>query len=120
MFGETSRQRVGLFVTGQLPGDLRERNALNLIGTTYGGDCKTTFALPNLQSRLPLHQGPGFVLGQVAGVESVTLTHESDPSHSHVPHARPLPPNRVQPMVFVGGNSAGNDQIYANTAPLLL
>jgi hypothetical protein len=46
----------------------------NLIGTTYGGDGQTTFALPNLQSRIPIHVGPGFTLAQQAGAESVTLT----------------------------------------------
>ncbi len=44
----------------------------NLIGTTYGGDGQSTFALPNLSSRIPIHVGPGFVLGQSAGEESVT------------------------------------------------
>jgi microcystin-dependent protein len=57
----------------------------NLIGTTYGGDGQTTFALPNLQSRVPVHVGPGFALGQAAGVESVTLTTSQIPAHSHVP-----------------------------------
>ncbi|HEU5001869.1 MAG TPA: tail fiber protein [Actinomycetota bacterium] len=59
----------------------------NLIGTTYGGDGQTTFALPNLQSRVPVHVGPGFALGQAAGVESVTLSTAQIPSHSHVPMA---------------------------------
>src|ERR1700740_355139 len=45
----------------------------NLIGTTYGGDGQTTFALPDLQSRVPVHVGPGFALGQSGGVETVTL-----------------------------------------------
>ncbi len=54
-----------------------------LIGTTYGGDGQTTFALPNLQSRLPVHVGPGFALGQAAGAESVTLTTSQVPAHSH-------------------------------------
>src|SRR5215467_6849144 len=57
----------------------------NLIGTTYGGDGQTTFALPNLQSRLPVHVGPGFALGQSGGVETVTLTTSQIPAHSHVP-----------------------------------
>jgi len=56
-----------------------------LIGTTYGGDGQTTFALPNLQSRVPIHVGPGFALGQSGGVESVTLTTSQIPAHSHVP-----------------------------------
>jgi microcystin-dependent protein len=60
-----------------------------LIGTTYGGDGQTTFNLPNLAGRLPMHQGtnPGtgtaFVLGQNAGVESVVLTTQQLPNHSH-------------------------------------
>jgi len=58
-----------------------------LIGTTYGGDGQTTFQLPNLQSRVPVHVGPGFVLGQAAGTESVTLLTTQIPSHSHVPQA---------------------------------
>jgi microcystin-dependent protein len=55
----------------------------NLIGTTYGGDGQTTFNLPNLTSRVPVHQGPGFVLGQAAGEETVTLTVQQMPSHTH-------------------------------------
>ncbi|HEV2034157.1 MAG TPA: tail fiber protein [Candidatus Dormibacteraeota bacterium] len=54
-----------------------------LIGTTYGGDGQTTFALPDLQSRVPVHQGPGFVIGQKAGVESHILTLNEMASHSH-------------------------------------
>src|SRR5262250_139057 len=56
-----------------------------LIGTTYGGDGQTTFALPDLQSRVPVHVGPGFALGQSGGVESVTLTTSQIPAHSHPP-----------------------------------
>jgi microcystin-dependent protein len=55
----------------------------NLIGTTYGGDGATTFALPNLQGRVPLHQGTGFVLGQQAGEEQVTLNGNQIPAHVH-------------------------------------
>jgi microcystin-dependent protein len=57
----------------------------NLIGTTYGGDGQTTFALPNLQSRVPIHVGPGFALGQTGGEESVTLTTQQIPAHNHLP-----------------------------------
>ncbi|UKS25436.1 tail fiber protein [Paenibacillus sp. HWE-109] len=55
----------------------------NLIGTTYGGDGETTFMLPNLQSRIPLHQGNGFTLAEQAGTEDVTLTVQQIPAHSH-------------------------------------
>lgn len=54
-----------------------------LIGTTYGGDGQNTFALPDLRGRLPFHQGPGFVIGQVGGTETVTLTTSQIPAHTH-------------------------------------
>ena len=60
----------------------------SLLGTTYGGDGRTTFALPNLQSQVPIHfgQGPGlspYVLGQVGGVATVTLNTATIPTHTH-------------------------------------
>lgn len=76
------------FCDGQLL-PISENDALfTLIGTTYGGDGESTFALPNLQSRVPLHQGFGsdgisYVLGESGGVESVTLTTQQMPAHTH-------------------------------------
>jgi microcystin-dependent protein len=55
----------------------------NLIGTTYGGDGQETFALPDLRGRLPIHQGNGFVLGEITGTETVTLLSPQIPPHSH-------------------------------------
>jgi microcystin-dependent protein len=60
----------------------------NLIGTTYGGDGQQTFMLPNLQGRLPIHQGQGvglqnYVLGTQGGAETVTLTTNQLPAHNH-------------------------------------
>jgi microcystin-dependent protein len=76
------------FCDGQiLP--LSQNTALfSLLGTTYGGDGKTNFALPDLQGRVPLHpgQGPGlslYDLGQTGGVETVTLLESEIPAHSH-------------------------------------
>lgn len=71
----------------------------NLIGTTYGGDGQNTFNLPDLQSRVPVHVGPGFAQAQTGGVETVTLTASQIPSHSHVPQCN---------------SNAGNDQSPAN------
>jgi microcystin-dependent protein len=63
---------------------ISENDALfQLIGTTYGGDGQTTFALPNLQGRLPLHQGSTHILGEAGGVESVTLATSQIPNHTH-------------------------------------
>src|SRR5258708_33112751 len=54
-----------------------------LIGTTYGGDGQNTFALPDLQGRVPIHQGAGFIIGQRAGEEIVTLNTQQVPPHNH-------------------------------------
>jgi microcystin-dependent protein len=67
---------------------ISENDALfTLIGTTYGGDGQETFNLPNLQSRSPMHQGSNqgqnFALGEMAGVEQVTLTVQQMPAHNH-------------------------------------
>jgi microcystin-dependent protein len=55
----------------------------NLIGTAYGGDGETTFNIPNLQSRVPLHVASGMTLAETGGVEQVTLTTQQTPVHSH-------------------------------------
>lgn len=55
----------------------------SLIGTTYGGDGQTTFGLPDLRGRIPVHQGIRFQLGQPSGTETVTLTSAQIPSHNH-------------------------------------
>ena len=85
-----------------------------LIGTTYGGNGTSTFALPDLRSRVPVHQGAGSVIGQVAGQENVTLTSAQLPSHSHV-----LQSSSTAPSVSPSGNlpagtvsTAGNCDVY--------
>jgi len=75
------------FCDGSLQAISQNTALFQLIGTTYGGDGVNTFALPNLSGRAPVHQGPGFVIGQLSGVESVTLTPSQMPIHSHVPQA---------------------------------
>jgi microcystin-dependent protein len=72
-----------LFCDGSLLQIADSETLFNLIGTTYGGDGQTTFAVPNLISRIPIHVGTGFSLGQQAGVESVTLIPSQIPQHSH-------------------------------------
>src|SRR6516164_5841786 len=75
------------FCNGALAPISQYDTLFNLIGTTYGGDGVNTFALPNLQSRVPVHVGPGFALGQTGGAETVTLNTSQIPAHSHVPLA---------------------------------
>ena len=59
----------------------------SLLGTTYGGNGQTTFALPNFQGRTPVHTGNGFVMGQAAGEQAHTLTISELPTHTHVESA---------------------------------
>ena len=68
---------------GQLLPIAENEVLFQLIGTTYGGDGESTFALPNLQSRVPIHQGDGFIVGETGGVEEVTLTVNQIPAHAH-------------------------------------
>jgi microcystin-dependent protein len=68
---------------GQLLPISENETLFQLIGTTYGGDGESTFALPNLQSRVPIHQGNGFILAETGGVEEVTLTVSQIPAHTH-------------------------------------
>src|SRR5581483_431169 len=72
-----------MFCEGQLLPISEFEILFNLIGTTYGGDGQSTFALPDLRGRVPLHQGNGFTLAETGGVESVTLTVSQIPAHSH-------------------------------------
>jgi microcystin-dependent protein len=76
------------FCNGQLLAINQNQALFSLLGTTYGGNGQTTFALPNLQSRVAVGagQGPGlqnYVLGQQAGNETVTLTQDQMPAHTH-------------------------------------
>lgn len=72
-----------MFCEGQLLPISENETLFNLIGTTYGGDGQSTFALPDLRGRLPLHFGNGFTLAETGGVETVTLTTQQIPAHTH-------------------------------------
>src|SRR5216110_1180921 len=72
-----------MFCHGQLLPISENETLFNLIGTTYGRDGQSTFALPDLRGRLPLHFGNGFALAETAGVETVTLTVSQIPAHGH-------------------------------------
>jgi len=72
-----------MFCEGQLLPISENETLFQLIGTTYGGDGESTFALPDLQGRIPLHQGNNFVLAETGGTEEVTLTVQQVPAHSH-------------------------------------
>jgi microcystin-dependent protein len=88
MFGGNFAPYGWALCNGQLLAISQNTALFSLIGTYYGGDGVTTFALPNLQSRVPLHQGQGtglspYVIGQNGGTENLTLTSQQMPQHNH-------------------------------------
>ena len=92
MFGGSFAPAGWAFCNGQLLPISENDLLFNLIGTTYGGDGQSTFALPNLQSRIPVHMGTGsglsaYTIGEQGGVEQVTLTINQIPIHGHPPLA---------------------------------
>jgi len=87
MFGGNFAPEGWLFCDGSLLAISEYTTLFQLIGTTYGGNGQTTFALPDLRGRVPVHQGSGFVMGQQDGAETVTLTAEQLPAHTHALNA---------------------------------
>lgn len=71
------------FCDGQVLSIAENDTLFALIGTTYGGDGESTFALPDLRSRVPIHQGNSHVLGELGGAETVTLSTAAIPGHPH-------------------------------------
>ena len=72
-----------IFCNGALLPISENETLFQLIGTTYGGDGQSTFGIPDLRGRLPIHQGTGTQLAEKGGVETVTLTVNQIPSHTH-------------------------------------
>ena len=112
MFGGNFAPQGWAFCDGQqVP--ISENDALfTLIGTTYGGDGQETFNLPDLQGRVPIHQGNGFVLGQKAGVETVTLTTQQLPVHNHAFLASKNPGGTTNPPANVIAEVPGGGNVY--------
>lgn len=109
-----------MFCEGQLLPISENETLFNLIGTTYGGDGQSTFALPDLRGRVPLHMGNGFTLAETGGVEEVTLTVSQIPAHSHPMLASNDIPSGSSPNGNVTGQAAakiyrlGNPTVYLN------
>ncbi len=148
MFGGSFAPRDWAFCDGQLLSISDYTALFSILGTTYGGDGRTTFALPDLRGRVPIHQGqgPGLTnrtLGSRAGVEQVTLTTGQLPSHNptfgcvdslgdapspvaHVPAAGGAPPVDLYQSAAPDATmnpammqNAGNNQGHDNIMPYL-
>ena len=98
---------------GQLLPINQNQALFSLLGTTFGGNGQTTFALPDFRGRTPIHSGGGFVLGQSGGEESHTLTIPEMAAHTHTPAASSnAPDNGIPTGRFWSGS--GN-QTYSTT-----
>jgi microcystin-dependent protein len=95
-----------MFCEGQLLPIAENETLFNLIGTTYGGDGQSTFALPDLRGRLPLHFGNGFTLAETGGTESATIT----------PYGTDTPLLALHPASI---GSTGGSQPHSNVQPYL-
>jgi microcystin-dependent protein len=95
-----------MFCEGQLLPISENETLFQLIGTTYGGDGESTFALPDLRGRLPIHQGNGFILAETGGAEEITLTVSQIPAHSHPMLASGDIPTGSDPTGNVTGQAA--------------
>jgi microcystin-dependent protein len=115
------------FCNGQLMAISQNEALFSLLGTTYGGDGRTTYALPNLQGSVPVHagQGPGlspYQLGETGGTQNVTVNANQMPAHSHVFNASTVNATSPSPTGRVPAKpTATNAAAYAvsQTAPAL-
>lgn len=109
------------FCNGQLLPIAQNTALFSLLGTTYGGDGKTNFALPNLQGRAPMHEGagPGLTprtLGEIGGDASVTLLTSEMPMHNHTISGCTSPGSQADPTNAVWGTSGrGKAPAYSTT-----
>jgi microcystin-dependent protein len=101
------------FCNGQLLPINQNQALFSILGTTYGGDGRVNFALPNLQGRSPLHVGNGIVLGEQGGETSHTLNISELPAHNHVPAATNTAPTVSDPTGNLWATNPNNS--YSNT-----
>jgi microcystin-dependent protein len=121
MVGFNFAPRGWALCNGQLLSIAQNTALFSLLGTTYGGNGQTTFALPDLRGRSALHfgQGPGlsnYTQGEVAGTETVTLTINEMPAHNHILGAQSTPGSSTNPSNNYPAGSSARDNQYSNAA----
>ncbi|MEN8115918.1 MAG: tail fiber protein [Bacteroidota bacterium] len=123
IFAGNFAPRGWAFCSGQLLPIAQNTALFSLIGTTYGGDGRTTTALPNLQGRAAMHpgQGPGLTarrLGERSGTETVPLNNTQLPSHNHSVQATGDNANATSPESSVFASSNEGESLYAAPSSL--
>jgi microcystin-dependent protein len=144
LYGFNFAPRNFALCNGQILSIAQNTALFSLLGTTYGGNGQTTFALPDLRSRVPVHQGQGpglssYSMGEQTGTESVTLLQTEMPAHNHLHNAANTdatdssPQGNVPAVIPAGGYTAtpntqmnpqslsisGGSQPHNNLQPLL-
>jgi microcystin-dependent protein len=124
---------------GQLLPINQNQPLFSLLGTTYGGNGQTTFALPDLRGQVPIHSGQGFQLGQKGGEQAHTITISEMPTHTHIANANSGsgqnnppgavlskaaanmygPPSQLATMATQSVANAGGSQAHLNMQPFL-
>lgn len=137
--GGTAPPRGWAFCNGQLLPINQNQALFSLLGTTYGGNGQTNFALPDLRGRVPIHMGAGHTLGERAGEQAHTLSISELPTHTHIATATsnngstPVPANNVlgqalnayrpasalTPLNAGSVTSSGGSQAHTNMQPYL-
>jgi microcystin-dependent protein len=125
MFAGNFAPRGWALCNGQILPIAQNTALFSLLGTTFGGNGQTTFALPDLRGRAPVGAGPGpglsdIALGEAAGSESVTLTSSNMPIHNHLVNCDPTGSSSLIPTGNVPGLSderAASVPIYSAAAP---
>lgn len=107
------------FCNGQLLPINQNQALFSILGTTYGGDGRVNFALPNLQGRMPVHVGNGIVLGEMGGETAHTLNISELPAHGHTPLGSSTPANLGVPTgnLWATGNAGYNPTSNAAMNP---
>jgi microcystin-dependent protein len=103
------------FCNGQLLPINQNQALFSLLGTTYGGDGRVNFALPDLQGRTPIHMGQGHTLGERGGEQAHTLSISEIPTHIHLAQASPTDGDQI---VATGNYLAPVNQLYGTPASL--
>src|SRR6476646_8748302 len=101
-----------MFCAGQLLPISENETLFNLLGTTYGGDGQSTFGLPDLRGRAPIHTNSTYPQGALVGTEQVTLTQATLPAHPHVAAALSGPGSTGKPDSAVWAGSTLSDNLY--------
>jgi microcystin-dependent protein len=118
MFAGNFAPRGYALCQGQLLPIAQNDALFSLLGTTFGGDGQTTFALPDLQGRVPMHQGqgpglPSYVIGEASGSETVTLIGQQIPNHNHPAPATTQGASSPSPQGGIFAATTTNNELYA-------